>query len=129
VSRGRGLVADVATIVQLRKAGLRTREIAERVGVSERTVVRHMTAQGLTRPRPAPLEASPAWLPDADALLAEGMSFREVGATLGVPEHHVGIYFPGRGWTKSQKGAHGLAVMKANRKLARLGHSLTRSAS
>lgn len=121
MSRGRGLIADVDAIVRLRKAGVRTRDIAERLGVSERTVVRHMTANGLTRPLPGPLDPSPAWLPEADALLSEGMSFREVGATLDVPEHHVGIYFPGRGWTPQQVGSHGLAVMKANRKLRAAG--------
>lgn len=86
------------------QAGLSATQIAERFGVTERTVVRWRAQTGRRKQtasprRPASIRAA------AERLLDDGCSFAEVARTVGVDRTTLHRWFPGRqAWTPIQAG-------------------------
>lgn len=87
-----------AATIALTRAGESARAIAERLGVSERTVVRARRACGASLPRPTPY--SDAEMEQARRLLEDGASYREVARTLGRDASYLTRLLPGYGWTR-----------------------------
>lgn len=111
------------SVAELTRQGLSTRQIAERLGVSHRTVTRARRHTGTSL---GPAECRPRYTPEflakVDQHLTDGWSLVEIARTYGVGEQNIGKHFPGRGWTKEQ--ASELAVMRKaeNRLMRALDH-------
>lgn len=108
-----GRLADRERLRILVSEGRSLDEIADEMGVTERTVSRHKRALGLSAPK-APFRPLEEWLPKADRLLEEGYSQLAVSEVLGVGSSTVSKYFPGRGWTDKQKGTYAQEVARLN---------------
>lgn len=87
-------------ILELVKEGLPAREIAQRVGVSPRTVSRVRNDAGLGVPRRLATENDKL---RAKQLLEEGASYAEVSRTVGFGQKEVKRWFPGYTWTQQQR--------------------------
>ena len=51
------------------------------------------------------------------AMLDDGCSFTEIAATLHVQKDTLRKYWPGRGWTQSQAGSHGVTMTRLGKVL------------
>jgi hypothetical protein len=81
------------------RSGLTAREIADRLGITQRSVFRLKAAAGLTRPhRPM----TPDELTTAEHLIDEGASLREAARTLDRSPRVLNDRYPGRGFTPAQ---------------------------
>lgn len=90
-------------------AGSSAPEIAQILGVTDRTVSRIRTRLGLTQPQD--------WRPmndtdkqSATLLFDDGCSIAEVARTLGFCTSTIRRHFPGRCWTDQQSGRHAALV-------------------
>lgn len=88
-------VARREKIVLLADEGRSATEIAAVLGITARSVLRHLDDLGRPQNRAHPWTAHELGL--AAALLADGCSYAEVGRTLGCPYSVVQHRFPGRG--------------------------------
>lgn len=107
-------------IHDLIRAGISHREIARRVGCTERTVLR--AAHEIGAARPAPLAGRRITDQDVEkitALLDEGWSYEEIKRSHHYSLHTLYRVAPGRAWTPQQAGALGGAVRSARLKEAR----------
>ena len=91
-------------IIALSRAGTPVREICERVGVCNFTVISVRREAGVSKPRAPRMTADE--IAQAEALLDDGCSIAEVARTLGRSRSHLGRLFPGRGWTMQQRDEH-----------------------
>lgn len=101
------------------RVGMSAREIAERFGVSQRTVVRwrHQTQLSHT---PAPEPHSAEEREHARRLIEGGCSLRDAGNTVGVSEVTIRRWFPDvPAWTKQQVGEYAALIRRMNRTLER----------
>ena len=80
--------------------GLPASVIAERLGVTIRTVVRYRKKTGCSRPRRPRMTADD--IAAASRMLDDGCSYHEVGLTLGFAGPAIARHFPGRAWTRQQ---------------------------
>jgi len=104
-------------VVALTRAGKPAAEIAALVGVHKRTVERIRSRHGLANPAQPSRFMTEQEKRTALALLDDGASYMEVGATLGRAPKTIAGAFPGRGWTQQQGGTFG-AMLRWNRTLA-----------
>ena len=88
------------TVAELTRAGLSAREIAVRLNITERTVVRHRGLTGVAQPTPPRL--TDEQLDTARRLISEGAPYKEIAHTIGCCGSTVAYHFPGRGWTRKQ---------------------------
>lgn len=88
-------------IAELFRQGLTPPVIANKLGISERTVDRAKSARGLTRPRP-PEPLTSALFERAKALLDDGASYFEVQRTIGVSHNTIRRHIPGYEYTRAQ---------------------------
>jgi hypothetical protein len=79
--------------------------IADRLAVSERSVVRYRREAGCGQPVARHLTA--ADVATAGEMLDDGCSYEEVARTLGVSAWSIAVRYPGRSWTPSQVSAFG----------------------
>jgi len=101
-------------LIELTKWGVTAPVIAERLGISVRTVHRRRTqlGYGLGVGQPPIHERI---LVEAAKLIADGASHQEVARTLGIHRKTVAKYFPGTGWGPKEMSAHMSAVHIAKR--------------
>lgn len=90
-------------VAELSREGFTLREIAVRLGCTERTVVRDKEELHLSRPRP---RLSNEERRRAEELLCDGYSLEEVARTLRRHVHTIGRYYKGRGWTREEVGQY-----------------------
>ena len=83
------------------KRELSAREIAEELGVSERTVTRRRARLGISDGG-ARVALTPEQKALAKEMLEDGASYAEVGRTVGRHASTVKKHFPGYGWTVQQ---------------------------
>lgn len=81
----------VDEVVRLTAAGFSAPRIAERLGVSSRTVTRDRVLAGIAQPH---LVHPPELWARAGQLLAEGMNFTQVASVLGVSTTRLACRFP-----------------------------------
>ena len=91
-------------VMELTRDGRSARDIAEILGITERSVLRHRRAAGLSREPGTPMTADE--LRRAEALLNDGCSLQEVARTLGRSARTIKRRFPGRAWTRAQIDEH-----------------------
>lgn len=91
-----------AEIVRLTRAQHTAADIAEQLGISTRTVIRHRREGGCAQPAPRPFTAAEIRL--AESLLDDGASYGEVARTLGRHMAVIRIRFPERGWPQYRGG-------------------------
>lgn len=89
-----------AAILELDKNGVDIDEIAQRVGISRRTVQRIRSDAGLTRSARYATEDEKL---RAKAMLSDGASYEEVARTLGRYGSTIASWFPGYAWSFDQR--------------------------
>jgi DNA-binding CsgD family transcriptional regulator len=87
-------------IIEMTRAGRSIADIAAHLGVTERTVIRHRKAAGISRPAIPAMTAGE--IETARTLLEDGASYSEVGRTIGRNPKTLQLHFPGFGWTQAQ---------------------------
>ncbi|QDH92495.1 helix-turn-helix DNA binding domain protein [Gordonia phage Dmitri] len=102
----RATIADRrALVTDLTRAGLSAPQIAERLGITTRTVQRHRVAAGIAQPPARHL--TPEQIEKARQLLVDGASYKEAARTIGCDKATVAKRFPGYAWTLSECGRWG----------------------
>lgn len=94
-------------LLRLWDSGLTQKQVASRLGVSERTVQRALRAAGAPKSQlyyPGLTEAQHEVI---RARLDEGWSYAEIARTYGHGRHVLAKHYPGRGWTREQRGRYG----------------------
>lgn len=104
-------------IVALTRRGWTARQIANRLGISMRTVVRHRVAAGIGRPGPREFTARETLR--AIELLDDGASYAEVARTLGRGQKAVMNNAPGYPLWDKRKAAEAASLARAMRHLER----------
>lgn len=95
--------------------GMSARQIAERFGVTTRTVVRWRNRMNVTH-MPAHEAHSPEDRELARRLLEDGCSFHETARTVGASDATVRGWFPDiPAWTKKQASEHAAFIRRMNR--------------
>lgn len=89
------------TVRRLTAEGWSAQQIANKLGITARNVIRYRKALGISRPVAAPYPRE-VW-ERAEQMLDDGAPYAEVARTLGVSQHQVANRFPGRGWTLEQR--------------------------
>lgn len=103
----------VARVATLSRGGHTDQEIAVRLGVSDRTVLRDRKAAGLpVFPNGSPLTESERAA--AIRLLNDGASYKETGRTIGRSANTIKRAFPGYTWTEAQKFEYRMALRAFN---------------
>jgi hypothetical protein len=85
--------------VRMSRNGLKVREIALKLGVSERTVERYRKAAGICHPYH---QLSNEEVMGIKAMIDDGFSYSEISRTTGVDWQAIKRRFPDKGYTKSQ---------------------------
>ncbi|QKY79815.1 helix-turn-helix DNA binding domain [Arthrobacter phage Bumble] len=94
------------------------RDIAARLGITERTVLRIRHELGFpVGPAPYRKRVGPEDLVLIETCLQEGFSFAEITKTHGYTYQTLARHFPGRGMSKEEGSALGLAVRQTNQLL------------
>ena len=105
----------VEEFIRLDRAGLSSRQIAEQMHVTMRTVTRWRTRLGVNR-APAQARTPDALRERARQMIQDGCSFQEAAETIGVRGETVRGWFPDiPAWTKSQAGAYAALVRRLNK--------------
>lgn len=100
------LKVDRAVFADLAGQGWTNQALAERFGVTENTVTRLRKATGtVTAPRMTPERRA-----RIEAMLDEGMSFKEIQRTEGADMSTLRKHFPGRNWTPQESSAYTAAL-------------------
>ena len=94
----------VDAVAELTRQGLTAPVIAERLGITRRTVQRARVRGGVSQPCPPNVgkRYTTEFMATIDRLLSEGWSYKEIARTYGASEGVIAKHFPGRGWTKDQ---------------------------
>jgi IS30 family transposase len=101
-------------VVTLTQQGWSLGDIAERLGVTDRTVARDRLACGIAHPKAPPMSTDE--LAQAQQLLDDGASYLEVARSLGRNHQTIAQRFPGQGWTAEQTGQY-LQLLALRKKL------------
>lgn len=110
------------TVRELHNDGLKDWQIAERLGISARTVLRIRTALGLSKPNPlSTWRATQEWKDRVQALLDDDWSISEISRETGNTHPTIKRHFPNAGWDPVKAGSYALSIAKANRELRRRG--------
>lgn len=88
-------------VVEMTFKGMSATEIAGVLGITDRSVIRHRKAAGITR-GVCPDRMPPEAFARAEELFDDGCSISEVARTIGYNARTVRKHFPGRGWTREQ---------------------------
>lgn len=106
---------DDETFLDLHHAGLASQEIADRLGITRRTVLRRRVRLGVARHTPGTTwRPTPEWEAQARTLLEDGASLREIARTLHCDRATVTRRFKGMGWTLNEAGSHSQTMRRAN---------------
>lgn len=97
-------------VVEMTRQGLTAVQIGFALGITERSVVRHRRAAGVSlRSLADPM--TPEELERAQQLLDDGCSYAEVGRTLGRAARTLRNHFPNQGWDEETMREH-LAALR-----------------
>lgn len=109
-----GTIQDrVDRVVALSRSGYTDQEIAARLGISDRTVLRDRKAAGLhLRATPRPL--TPEEHARTVAMLDDGASYKEIARTIGRSANTIKRAFPGYSWTQAQMFEYRMALRAFN---------------
>lgn len=101
-----------AVVVQLTREGWSAAQIGQRLGITDRSVLRHRAKAGVSLTGPAtPLSADELeWVRE---LLADGCSRNEAARTVGRATSTIARYFPDSGWSREQTNAYLAALRRA----------------
>ncbi|SKX80610.1 Transposase and inactivated derivatives, IS30 family [Mycobacteroides abscessus subsp. bolletii] len=99
----------VTRVAALSRGGYTDQEIAVRLGVSDRTVLRDRKAAGLTIATTA-VPLSDTERATALRLLEDGANYQEVARTIGRGRTTIKRAFPGYSWTQAQKFEYHMAL-------------------
>jgi len=113
---------DVNDFLTLQRTGATAAVIAERLGVTPRTVVRLRSRHGVAQPYARHAPVNDEWKARVKDLLDDGASISDVCRTLDTTHDTVKRYFPDAGWTKTMASHYARAVRTANETLRRNGH-------
>jgi len=102
-------------VTAMTRRGMTADQIAETLGITARTVLRHRVTAGIARP--APVRVTDSQWQTAERMLDDGCSLAEIARTIGTNHSTVATHYPGRGWTKQQVGEWRAFMRKANRQL------------
>ena len=97
---------DVEKLVRLVNEGSTLSQIAEAMGVTERSVSRYKQILGLPRCQGGPRPLPDGWKETAEALFEEGYCQQAVAELVGVSAGTVARHFPGRGWNRAEVGRY-----------------------
>ncbi|UJE15703.1 helix-turn-helix DNA binding domain protein [Gordonia phage Ligma] len=86
----------IEAVARMTRQNMTAAEIAVRLGCTPRTVTRDRVRAGVANPTPC---HPPETWERAQALLADGASYREAALTVGVDPSHLRRKYPGFGWT------------------------------
>jgi methylphosphotriester-DNA--protein-cysteine methyltransferase len=95
-------------VAEWTRAGVVAEDIAARLKISKRSVLRYRRRAGVAQPPPVPLTAEQ--LARAEHLLDDGCSVAETARTIGCSDRSVVRHFPGRAWTREQIYAHTIGI-------------------
>lgn len=104
--RKAGEQLDVEKLRRMVEEGATIAQVAEAMGVTERSVSRYKLALGLTQCHTGYRPLPEGWKDRAEALFEEGYSQGAVAELTGVSVDAVARHFPGRGWTRSESGIY-----------------------
>jgi predicted transcriptional regulator len=104
--RKAGEQLDVERLLLMAKEGATLVQMAEALGVTERSVSRYKQALGLTQCQAGFRQLPEGWKDQAEDLFNEGYSQMAVAELVGVSAGTVARYFPGRGWNRSEVGSY-----------------------
>ncbi|MCV7174801.1 helix-turn-helix transcriptional regulator [Mycolicibacterium sphagni] len=102
-------------VVELTRAGHSVRQIAEIVGIQPRSVTRIRQHTGLTKHYVPPRPWTDEEKATAKAMLDDGVSYKEVGRTLGRDRHKLYKMFPGYAWPPEKRAQHSILIKQLNR--------------
>lgn len=91
-------------VVQASRRGESAASIAEREGITKRSVTRIRREVGIAQPVVAPA-LTPEKVAAAEAFLADGCSYAEVARTIGCGVNALKRRFPGQGWTRAESAS------------------------
>lgn len=91
-------------VVELTNDGKTAKDIAEILGITERSVTRHRSRAGIARAVKPPLTQSE--LDAARQLLCDGASYKDVARTIGCSSTRLAHHLPGYAWTYQEIGRH-----------------------
>ena len=91
-------------IARLTREGHKTRDIAHRLGITERTVSRSRIRSGCAKPAQIPMSEDE--ISRAKQMLDDGASYAEVARTLGRYVTTFYKKFPGQGWSLEDTAAY-----------------------
>lgn len=106
--------ANVRIVNELGEQGCTLSEIAEAIGVSERTVSRYKRRGGVLLIQKY-TKTTPEWHEKVQGLLAEGYSHRAIGEMTNVSPCTVSRHYPGTCWTPEQVSEFGHATQMLQR--------------
>lgn len=99
-------------ILELDRQGMTADVIADRLKIQPRTVERARSKAGLTQPTRFGTEDEKL---RAKQMLADGVSYEDVGMTLGRDAGTIARWHPGYAWTMQQRGERSGMARKMNR--------------
>ncbi|QAY16177.1 helix-turn-helix DNA binding domain protein [Arthrobacter phage Sonali] len=124
--RGRGKATDDrrGLFLRLNAEGLSLDLMAERLGVTVRTISRYREEYGLSQAHPGQnFRPTEEWIAEVRALAEEGMPIAEICRMKGTTWATIKRNVPDiQVWDASTVGKHGAAVRHTNRALRRQGH-------
>lgn len=97
--------------IHLTAEGWTAQQIADNLGVTQRTVYRYRQTAGISQPKPPALSSGERDF--ARRLLLDGCSYNEVARTLGRSMDCVLRNFPGFGWDRRQINEF-MAIVRAS---------------
>lgn len=108
-------------VALLTRKGYTAPQIAESLGISTRTVQRHRRTTGVAAEASVPFTEDE--LERARELLDDGVSYAEVGRTLGRSPTWLPVHLPGYAWTRQQSGAYVQTLRRLKRITSRSPHA------
>lgn len=107
---------------ELLRAGVTHAKVAAELNCTIRTVDRIARELGLSKPNPHEgLEPIDKRLAEAEILLDEGYSFKDIKNRLHLHERTLGRYFPGRSWGREQVSQWASLQAQSNKLYKKLG--------
>lgn len=106
------------TVIDMTAKGCSAAQISAVLRITERSVVRHRKAAGITQGRCGE-RPSEGQLAQAVEMLDDGCSYAEVGRTLGIRVDTVKRLFPGKGWTRQQCAEHSAVLRRCRVQMRR----------
>lgn len=109
--------------LQLQREGCSAAVIADRLGVTPRTVQRHRVRLGVAQTTTYKGPVTEEWKAKAKAMVDDGCSISEVARTLGSTHDTVKRHFPHAGWDASKVGEYARMMRTLKKALRQQGQT------